>query len=191
MSEMHGFARWWINHRTESRARRSLRALGDHLVLPPGARVLELGSGGGGMLALLQERFRPARLVGTDFDPAQVEAARSYLVRKLGNLPPSIELRAADALQIPFPDASFDLVFAMEMLHHVEAGHHDYVRRPQALREILRVLVPGGRLVYSEFSRRSETRATLAELGFRTEFLRPSWRLDLSICRAPSDGSAG
>jgi ubiquinone/menaquinone biosynthesis C-methylase UbiE len=186
MSEMHGFARWWINRRTESRARRSLRALGDHLVLPPAARVLELGCGGGGMLALLAERFRPARLVGTDFDPAQVEVARAFLERALGPLPPSIELRAADALQIPFPDASFDAVFAMEMLHHVEAGHHDYVRRPDALREIRRVLVPGGQLVYSEFSRRAETRATLAELGFATTYLRPSWRVDLSVCRSPA-----
>jgi ubiquinone/menaquinone biosynthesis C-methylase UbiE len=190
MSEMHGFARWWINRRTESRARRSLRALGEHLVLAPTSQVLELGCGGGGMIALLQERFRPTRLVGTDFDPTQLEAARTYLVRRFGTLPTSIELRTADALQIPFPDATFDAVFAMEMLHHVEAGHHDYVRRPQALGEIRRVLVAGGQLVYSEFSRRAETRATLAELGFTTEFLRPSWRVDLSICRAPRPAAA-
>jgi len=186
MSEMHGFARWWINRRTETRARRSLRVLGDHLVLPPAARILELGCGGGGMLAQLQERFRPARLVGTDFDPMQVEVARTFLARKFGAVPASVELRPGDALQIPFPDASFDAVFAMEMLHHVEAGHHDYVRRPQALREIRRVLLPGGLLVYSEFSRRPETRATLAELGFVTVFLRSSWRVDHSICRRPN-----
>jgi ubiquinone/menaquinone biosynthesis C-methylase UbiE len=185
MAEMHGFARWWVNRTTATHARRALNRLAGHLELPPSPRILELGSGGGGMLALLQERYHPSQLVGTDFDAAQLGVARTFLERRWGSLPASIELRAADALAIPFPDASFEAVFAMMMLHHVEAAHHDFVRRPQALKEVRRVLRPAGRLVYSEFSRRTETRSALLELGFVAEFVRSNWRTDLAVYRSP------
>lgn len=188
MAEMNRVGRWLVNRRTESRGRRVLARLGGELSVTSASEVLELGSGGGGLLALLHERFRPARLVGTDYDRDQVEAARRFLASRWGSLPPSVELRQADAVALPFPDASFDLVFAMMMLHHVELHHREYVRRPLALREIGRVLRPGGRLVYSEIFRRAEIRQTLADLGFEQLFLRSGWRSDLAVYRR---GGAG
>ena len=188
MGAMNRFSRWTVNLTTERRARRTLDQLGRALDVPPGAQVLELGSGGGGMLALLHERYRPARLVGTDFDPAQVEAARAFLTRRWGALPQTLELREADALALPFPDASFDLVFAMMMLHHVEDHHAHvgpFVRRPQALAEVRRVLRPGGRFVYSEMFQREAVLAALRDLRFDRRFLRSAWRHDLAICTAP------
>ena len=183
MAEMHGFARWWVDRRTEARARRTLARLGAHLAVPADARILELGSGGGGMLALLQERFRPARLIGTDFDLFQVTVAQRFLTARWGSIPPSVEVRPADALAVPFPDGSFDLVFALLMLHHVEARHRDFVRRPRALAEIRRLLAPGGRLVYSEIFGRDDLRRELERLGFVPEFVRAGWRSDLAIYR--------
>jgi ubiquinone/menaquinone biosynthesis C-methylase UbiE len=183
---MPAVARWWINRRTIGRARRALARLGPHLRLATGAEVLELGSGGGGMIALLQERYRPSRLVGTDFDPVEVEAARARLARRWGTVPPSVELSRVDALELPFPPGSFDAVFAMMMLHHVEANHGEYVRRPEALKEVARVLRPEGILVYSEMFRSAELRGTLDQLGFRQEFLRVGWKSELAIYRAPS-----
>jgi len=185
MAEMNRLGRWLVNRRTEARARRSLARLGAHLQLVPSARVLELGSGGGGLLALLQERYHPARLVGTDFDPVQVDSARNFLTARWGQLPAPVELRATDALSLPFPDGAFDAVFAMMMLHHVEAHHAEFVRRPQALREIRRVLAPGGILVYSDIFRRTEIRNALAGLGFVPQFVRQGWRSDLAIYRSP------
>ena len=185
MAEMNRLERWMVNRRTESRARRALAGLDPTFRLPPDATVLELGAGGGGLVAILYERFRPARLVGTDFDPKQVAAARAFLAGRWGSLPPAVELQEADALSLPFPDASFDFVFAMVMLHHVEEHPGEYVRRPQALKEIRRVLRPGGRLVYSDIFRREEIRTTLGELGFVRQFLRPSWRRDLGVYLAP------
>jgi len=182
---MNRFSRWLVNRRTEARGRRVLARLGDHLRVPSSAAVLELGTGAGGLLALLQDRFRPARVIGTDFDPAQVEAAREFLTRRWGSLPPSIELRPADALQLPFEDGSFDLVFAMMMLHHVEERLTEYKRRPQALKEVRRVLRPGGALVYSEILRRAEIRAALSDLGFSPDFVLQGWRSDLGIYRRP------
>lgn len=191
MTTMGRFARWSINRRTLGRAHRELAVVGPHLGLGTASRVLELGSGGGGLLALLEERYRPAALVGTDFDPSQVDAARTFLTARWGSLPAGIELRSADALALPFADASFDWVFAMEMLHHVEARHSEYVQRPRALEEVRRVLRPGGSLVYSEFSRRSEVRHTLEGLGFAAQFLRTGWRRDVAVYRSPTNIGPG
>jgi len=185
MSEMNGFSRRMVNWRTESRARRSISRLEGHLELSPTSEVLELGSGGGGMIALLYEKFHPARMVGTDYDPDQVKAATDFLTARWGSMPAGVTLQPADAFALPFPDRSFDAVFAMMMLHHVEERPTQFERRPQALKEILRVLRPGGRIVYSEIFRRAEIRATLSQLGFTERFVRQGWRQDLAIFEAP------
>ena len=189
MAKMNAFSRWWINVSNAGRSARTLKRLGSHLQLPPSPRILELGAGRGGLSGLLQARFRPSRLVVSDFDPDQLDAARQYLSHKFGSLPASIELRPVDAKQIPFEPSSFDAVFAMGMLHHVEAHHGDYAERPTALREIRRVLAPGGLLVYWEFSRTADMRRTLDELGFSSVFVRHGFRgSELAIVRAPVGG---
>lgn len=191
MAEMNRWSRWLVNRRTESRARTALAKVGPHLPLSPGACILELGSGGGGMVALLQERYQPMRLVGTDFDPAQVAAATKFLKERWGVLPPAVRIEVADALALPFPDASFDVVFAMLMLHHVEEHHTEFVRRPRALKEIARVLRPGGRLVYSELFRKADIRKVLSELGFTPEYVRAGWRSELAVYRSPAGPPPG
>jgi O-methyltransferase StaMB len=183
MAEMNPLGRWMVNRRTLGRARRVIARLGENLRIPSAGSVLELGSGGGGLVALLHERFHPARLVGTDFDPAQVAATTGFLTRRWGSLPSTVEIRPANALQLPFPDGSFDYVFAMMMLHHVEEQFREYARRPKALEEVRRVLRPGGVLVYSEIFRRADIRRSLSDLGFTTEFLRSGWRSDLGVFR--------
>lgn len=184
MARMNRFARWMVNRRTLARAHRALAALPPDFALPPRARALELGCGGGGLIALLYERFHPARIVGTDLDPDQVDAARRFLATRWGTLPPSVELRPADALALPFEAGTFDVVFALMMFHHVEDHHGEFLRRPDALREVRRVLRPGGFLVYSEFLDRDRTRRTLGELGFASQFLRTGWRRDIAVYRA-------
>ena len=184
---MNRFSRWMVNFSSSRRSVRVLRTLGPHLRLPDSPRLLELGAGRGALSALLQERYRPEKLVVSDFDPDQLAAARTYLLRRLGSVPPSLELRRVDALAIPFEAGVFDAVFAMGMLHHVEAHHFDYQQRPRALAEIRRVLTPGGLLAYWEFSRTEEMRRTLAELGFRGVFDQRGWRgRQLAIYQAPA-----
>ncbi|GAB4213536.1 MAG: class I SAM-dependent methyltransferase [Roseiflexaceae bacterium] len=103
----------------------------DQFELPPRCRVLELGCGPGTLWRRNAGRIPPGwQLTLADFSPGMVQTAR-------GNLGPMARYLAADAQTIPCPDAHFDAVVANHMLYHVPD-------RPQALREIARVLRPGG-----------------------------------------------
>ena len=117
-----------------------VRSLG----LPEGRRVLEVGCGRGVALPPLVRWLRPARLAGLDVDQALLEIARSRLQEHA--LEREVELVLGDVRELPFPDASFDVVIDFGTCYHV-------ARRPRALREIARVLAPGGLFVH-------ETRAS-------------------------------
>jgi ubiquinone/menaquinone biosynthesis C-methylase UbiE len=107
----------------------------DQLGLPPDARVLEVGSGDGGLWKRNLDRLPAAwRVVMLDLSHGMLTAAR-------GDLPAAqFAFAQGDAARLPLADAQFDAVVANHMLYHV-------ADRAAALREIRRVLVPrGGRL---------------------------------------------
>jgi demethylmenaquinone methyltransferase/2-methoxy-6-polyprenyl-1,4-benzoquinol methylase len=96
--------------------------------------VLDLATGSGDVALALQNRG--LRVIGADFCPPMLELAARKGVR---------ELVAADALQLPFPDATFDAVT-------IAFGFRNLVDRDLGLREMLRVVKPGGSLHILEFS---------------------------------------
>jgi demethylmenaquinone methyltransferase/2-methoxy-6-polyprenyl-1,4-benzoquinol methylase len=96
----------------------------------PGDRVLDACCGTGD-LAIAATRAGAAEVVGLDFSEAMLERAR----RKA----PELEWRSGDVLALPFADASFDAVTVGFGVRNVED-------LPAALRELRRVLRPGGRL---------------------------------------------
>ncbi|MEV0902533.1 methyltransferase domain-containing protein [Actinoplanes sp. NPDC049802] len=105
--------------------------------LRAGQRVLEIGCGTGNLLAAQARRGPRVVAVGIDPDPAALRRAR----RKAGRAGAVIEFRQAYAGDLPFAGGGFDVVLSSLMLHHLdEAG------RDRALREVVRVLRPGGRL---------------------------------------------
>jgi SAM-dependent methyltransferase len=104
--------------------------------------LLDVGCGPGRAFALLEQRFQPERIIGVDIDPAELAHARAAadLCRC------QVELRAGDAARLPLEDGSVDLVFCHQTLHHVS-------HPPAVLRELYRVLEPGGTLLLSESCR--------------------------------------
>lgn len=106
-------------------------------------RVLEIGLGQGAESEQLIRRG--ARWSGLDLTAESVARVRARLaLRKL----PHEDLRQGSALEIPWPDNSFDVVFSHGVLHHIPDIH-----RAQA--EIHRVLRPGGTLIAMLYARRS------------------------------------
>lgn len=101
---------------------------------PRGAIVLDLGAGTGDM-ALELRRRGAARVVAADFSQAMLAAAS----RKTRSLD-TISFVLADALRLPFPSATFDVVTNTFLLRNL-------ADLPAGLAEMARVLRPGGRLV--------------------------------------------
>ncbi len=115
----------------------------DQMEVPADARVLELGTGTGILWKHNANRI-PAqwRIVVSDL-------SRGILTEGLANIGPvAARMRAVqiDAQVLPFPDSTFDAVIANHMLYHVPDP-------PRALREIRRVLKPGGGCFAATFSR--------------------------------------
>ena len=104
----------------------------------PFGDALEVGAGTGFFLLNLAQSGVASRLSLTDISQGMVDVA----VRNAAELGLDVDGRVADAEQLPYDDASFDLVVGHAVLHHVPDVE-------QAIREVLRVLRPGGRFVFA------------------------------------------
>ena len=100
--------------------------------------VLDLGCGGGFLANYLAEQGH--RVVGIDTTPENLDVARRH--DRTG----SVRYEVADACKLPFPDASFDVVCAMDLIEHVESAD-------QLVAEANRVLRPGGVVFFHTFNR--------------------------------------
>jgi ubiquinone/menaquinone biosynthesis C-methylase UbiE len=103
--------------------------------LRPGLELLDVGCGPGTITADLARLVAPGRVVGIDRASEVLAQANAHA----GGQGVAIELRAGDVYALEFPDASFDVVHAHQLLQHLS----DPVR---ALVEMRRVLRPGGLL---------------------------------------------
>lgn len=109
------------------------------LELAPGQRVLDLAAGTAtSSMALARSG---ADVVGCDFSLGMLRVGRKNTARADSG----VELVAGDALRLPFADGAFDAVT-------ISFGLRNTADVDQALRELLRVTRPGGRLVICEFS---------------------------------------
>jgi ubiquinone/menaquinone biosynthesis C-methylase UbiE len=106
--------------------------------LPPGARVLDVGCGTG-------EYVRRAAELG--FSASGVEPAAAMREAAIANNPGS-QILDGSATALPFPDQSFDLVICIEVLRYLDRADNRL-----ALREMHRVLKPGGMLFLTTVNR--------------------------------------
>jgi ubiquinone/menaquinone biosynthesis C-methylase UbiE len=108
-----------------------------------GHRVLEIGCGTGSLLLLVKKTQPGAEVVGLDPDPNALAIARRKARRAGVEL--SLDQGFADAL--PYPDGSFDRVLSSFMYHHLSRQVKE-----ATLREVRRVLKPGGRFHMVDFA---------------------------------------
>jgi ubiquinone/menaquinone biosynthesis C-methylase UbiE len=97
-------------------------------------RLLDCGCGSGTITVGLAQRVAPGQVIGLDREPAQVEKSRLHAAQH-GVV--NVEFRTGNVYEIPYPDGAFDAVFAHAVLQHLSEPM-------QALREMHRVLKPGG-----------------------------------------------
>lgn len=107
-----------------------IRRLLAELIDDSNLRILDVCCGAGLYLSLLKQRVRPQNLYGVDISWEMLKVSRSQTAR----------LQQSSAYALPFADESFDWVTCSSALHHLED-------LPSVLREIYRVLKPGGRFL--------------------------------------------
>ena len=119
---------------------------------PQGLAVLDVGCGGG----LLAEEFAElgARVTGVDPSAASLETARAHAQERGLD----IEYRPAAGEELPFADASFDAVYCCDVLEHVEDVG-------ATVREIARVLRPGGVFLYDTINRTRRSRLLMIKFA--------------------------
>jgi len=111
------------------------------LALTRDSHVLEIGSGSG-RYALQVASTTGCRVLGVDINEPGVQNANQLAVAE--NLAERVKFEKCDASQpLRFSDASFDAVFSNDVLCHIPG-------RDKLLRELRRVLKPGGRLLFSD-----------------------------------------
>jgi len=141
------FGTWFLG--TETWRRSVLKVAFDDLLTLLGTTrerfpaILDAGSGFGKALPLLDERFHPERIVALDVDP-RMRVRASQEARRCRS---TVHLEVGSLERIEQPDASFDLVFCHQTLHHI-------ADQESALREFHRVLKKDGVLLLAESCKR-------------------------------------
>jgi 2-polyprenyl-3-methyl-5-hydroxy-6-metoxy-1,4-benzoquinol methylase len=122
----------WESPAGKLRWARRVKMLSDHL--RPGMTVLELGCGTGSFTRELARSG--ADIIAIDVSPELLEIARA------SSSAPNVHYQTENAYALSYPDAAFDSVVGSSVLHHLEVK--------EALRNIYRVLKPGGTIFFTE-----------------------------------------
>ncbi len=119
-----------------------------------GKRVLDVGCGTGGKAAFYST-LSPERLIAVDLLESNVERARSYAASSGAVIDGGFAV--ANAAALPFSDSSFDIITATDTFEH-------FANPLEVLREMARVLVPGGNIVFYFTPHRSPLGSHLYDL---------------------------
>src|SRR5262245_660676 len=137
----------------------------DGLALTGQENLLDVGCGRGLLLIGAARRLPKGRAVGVDMW-SQVDVSDNKASATLANaaaegVPERVEVREADMRKLPFADASFDAVVASLSIHNI----YSVEGRREAIREIVRVLKPGGKVALMDIRHVREYAAGLLDAG--------------------------
>jgi SAM-dependent methyltransferase len=138
------FGKWFLGtdmwfHKVLAQAIADLKQLAGTNAPDPFNYLMDVGCGQGRAFSLLQQTFSPKQIVGVDIDPHMLERA-AQSARQCGC---PVELKRSSVTRLDLPDASIDVIFCHQLIHHV-------ANQEGALRELHRVLAPGGMLLLAE-----------------------------------------
>jgi SAM-dependent methyltransferase len=119
----------------------------DRLELKGDERLLDIGCGRGAVLLMAAQRLPGGRAVGVDIWSTKDQSGNAEHVTRrnaaLEGVADQVELHTADMRQLPFDEGSFDVVVSSLAIHNISGAGE----RAKALREAVRVLEKGGKLV--------------------------------------------
>jgi ubiquinone/menaquinone biosynthesis C-methylase UbiE len=115
----------------------------DQAGLQPHHQVLDVGCGTGSLAVLIKRLYPTVEVIGADPDPKALARGE----RKARRASVSVRFDRGFADSLPYPGGTFDRVFSSLMFHHLERGNKE-----RSLREIRRVLRPGGRLEFLDIA---------------------------------------
>lgn len=110
----------------------------EHVSIREQDTILDVGCGGGRTLSKLAALAAQGKVYGLDYSEESVAASKKTNAHWIVN--GRVEVRLGSVSELPFPDGMFDLVTAVET-------HFWWADLPDDVREILRVLKPGGKLI--------------------------------------------
>ena len=146
----------------------------DSVALRGDEKVLDVGCGSGLLLNGAAMRLSSGKATGIDIWSPHSGGGNLELLWKNARaegVADKIEFREADARKMPFEDAAFDVVVSSGALHHISHNFEDHER---AVREMVRVLKPGGRIVIWDITHMIEATASkMKSLGIECE-VRPT-----------------
>lgn len=141
------------------------------LALSGNERVLDAGCGLGLALIGCAKKLTTGKAVGIDLWAAKdlsnnnPEATRANAAAE--GVADRVDVETGDITRLPFPDASFDAVISMTVIHNIPSRED----RDQALREFVRVLKPGGRIAIFDLLHTSRYSEVLQGAGMKVEDL--------------------
>jgi len=116
------------------------------LALSGNEQVLDAGCGRGLALIACAKKLTTGKAVGIDLWAAKDQSNNSPQATlanaTLEGVANRVEVKTGDITKLPFPDASFDAIISMTVIHNIPSRQG----RDEALRELARVLKPGGRM---------------------------------------------
>ncbi len=166
-----GAVMWWSSKEGKLKLRDQLL---DAVNIKGDEKVLDAGCGRGLLLVGAAKRLKSGRVTGLDsFRPEVLQGNSSESARdnaKLEGVSEKVRVESGDLRKLVYPDQNFDVVVSFLALHNLESE----ADRAQAVKELYRVLRPGGRLALYDLLRTAEYAKTLDACGAQDVQLGPT-----------------